>query len=122
MNNSFLYQIARAYTAQSDVDLRRCLFVFPSRRSSLFFQKYLGQCSSRPILSPDIVTIGDLFAMLSPYKRGDKILLMYILWENYSRICREKGREAESFDGFVSLGETVTADFSDVDKYEADAS
>ena len=122
MTNSFLYQIAKAYTAQSDVDLRRCLFVFPSRRSSLFFQKYLGQCSGKPILSPDLVTIGDLFAMLSPYKRGDKILLMYILWENYSRICREKGREAESFDSFVSLGETVTADFSDVDKYEADAS
>ena len=122
MTNSFLYQIARAYAAQSDVDLRRCLFVFPSRRSSLFFQKYLGQCSERPVLSPDIVTIGDLFAKLSPYRKGDKILLMYILWENYSRICSGKGREAESFDAFVSLGETVIADFNDVDKYEADAS
>ena len=114
MENSFLYQIAKAYTAQQDVELRRCLFVFPSRRSSLFFQKYLGQCSAAPVLSPDIITIGDLFARLSPYKRGDKILLMYILWQQY---CGLRGAEAESFDNFVSLGETLTADFSDVDKY-----
>ncbi|MBP5505047.1 MAG: PD-(D/E)XK nuclease family protein [Bacteroidales bacterium] len=121
MTNSFLYQIAKAYVAQDDVQLRRCLFVFPSRRSSLFFQKYLGQCSTAPLFSPDIVTIGDLFVRLSPYRRGDKIQLMYILWQKYYDICKGLGRAAESFDSFVSLGEAVMADFSDVDKYMADA-
>lgn len=120
MTNSFLYQIAKVYAAQSDVDLRQCLFVFPSRRSSLFFQKYLGQCSSRPVFSPDIVTIGDLFARLTPLKRGDKIELLYILWGRYADICKSRGREAEGFDDFVSLGETILADFNDVDKYMAD--
>ncbi len=122
MENSFLYQIAKAYMAQKDADLRRCLFVFPSRRSALFFQKYLGQCSSVPVLSPDIITIGDLFARLSPYGRGDKIELIYILWQMYARVCGGRGREFEGFDSFVSLGEAVIADFSDVDKYMADAS
>lgn len=122
MENSFLYQIARAYTSQREVDLRRCLFVFPSRRSSLFFQKYLGQCSSVPLLSPDIITIGDLFARLSPYRRGDKIQMMYKLWKSYADVCGARGREFEGFDSFVSLGEAVIADFSDVDKYMADAS
>ena len=121
MTNSFLYQIAKAYASQGDVALRKCLFVFPSRRSSLFFQKYLGQCSSKPLLSPDIVTIGDLFARLSPFKRGDKILLVYILWQKYSGICASLGRAAESFDSFVSLADAVLADFNDVDKYVADA-
>ena len=120
MTNSFLYQIAKVYAAQSDVDLRQCLFVFPSRRSSLFFQKYLGQCSSRPVFSPDIVTIGDLFARLTPLRRGDKIELLYILWGRYADICKARGREAEGFDDFVSLGETILADFNDVDKYMAD--
>ena len=123
MDNSFLYQIARAYAAQSDVDLRRCLFVFPSRRSSLFFQKYLGQCSERPVFSPDIVTIGDLFARLSDLRRGDKIELLYILWTCYASVCRAHGREkVEDFDEFVSLGETILADFNDVDKYMSDHS
>ena len=121
-DNSFLYQIAKAYTHQDDVPLRRCLFVFPSRRSSLFFQKYLGQCNDVPVLSPDIITIGDLFARLSPYGRGDKIQLMYILWQAYAKVCEAHGREWEGFDSFVSLGEAVIADFSDVDKYMADAS
>lgn len=120
MENSFLYQIAKVYTEQKDIDLRKCLFVFPSRRSALFFQKYLGQCSDRPLFSPDIITIGDLFARLSPYGRGDKIQLMYILWQMYVDVCR--GRAFEDFDSFVSLGEAVIADFSDVDKYMADAS
>lgn len=120
MKNSFLYQIAKVYSAQNEVDLRRCLFVFPSRRSSLFFQKYMGQCSSKPLFSPDIITIGDLFARLSDLRRGDKIELLYILWTQYSAICRDRGRESEGFDEFVSLGETVLADFNDVDKYLAD--
>ena len=122
MKNSFLYQIAKAYSAQDEVELRRCLFVFPSRRSSLFFQKYLGQCSEKPLFSPDIITIGDLFARLSDLRRGDKIELLYILWTQYSAICRERGRESEGFDEFVSLGETILADFNDVDKYMADHS
>jgi len=118
MENSFLYQIAKAYVEQKDIDLRKCLFVFPSRRSSLFFQKYLGRCSDAPLFSPDIITIGDLFARLSPYRRGDKIQLMYILWQKYSEL---RGAGAEGFDYFVSLGETIMADFNDVDKYMVDA-
>ena len=120
MENSFLYQRAKAYAAQGDVPLRRCLFVFPSRRSSLFFQKYLGQCSGKPILSPDMLTISDLFARLSPFKRGDKIQLLYILWQQYCEVGARHGRPTESFDDFVSLGETLAADFNDIDKYLAD--
>ena len=120
MTNSFLYQIAKAYSSQSDVSLRRCLFMFPSRRSSLFFQKYLGQCSRQPVLSPDMVTIGDLFAMLSPYKKGNKIELLYILWQQYGKVCERHHRSCEGFDEFVSLGETVIADFNDANKYLAD--
>jgi len=122
MTNSFLYQVAKAYALQTDVPLRRCLFVFPSRRSSLFFQKYLGQCSDVPLLSPDLVTISDLFAMLSPYRRGDKIELIYILWQKYCEVSAKHGRKCETFDEFVSLGETLMGDFNDIDKYRADHS
>ena len=122
MTNSFLYQIAKAYTSQGDVPLGECLFVFPSRRSSLFFQKYLGQCSARPLFSPGITTIGDLFARLSTLRRGDKIELLYILWQKYSEASARHGRKSESFDEFVTLGETLSGDFNDIDKYLADAS
>lgn len=122
MTNSFLYQIAKAYTSQSDVPLGKCLFVFPSRRSSLFFQKYLGQCSSKPVFSPGITTIGDLFERLSPLRRGDKIELLYILWNKYSEASARLGRASESFDDFVTLGETLAGDFNDIDKYLAEAS
>ena len=120
MTNSFLYQIAKAYTGQRDVPLRRCLFVFPSRRSALFFQKYLGQCSERPLLSPDLITISDLFAKLSPLKRADKIELLYVLWQQYAKVCSRHDRPCEDFDDFVPLAETLAGDFNDIDKYMAD--
>lgn len=122
MTNSFLYQIAKAYTSQSDVPLRECLFVFPSRRSSLFFSRYLGQCSAGPVFSPGVTTIGDLFERLSPLRRGDKIELLYILWQKYCEVSARCGRRSESFDDFVTLGETICSDFNDIDKYLAEAS
>ena len=92
--------------------------MFPSRRSALYFQKYLGQCSAVPVFSPDIVTIGDLMGKLSPWRTTDKIELIYILYQHYCRVAKANGmKEVESFDTFVNWGETLIADFNDVDKY-----
>ncbi len=118
----FLKQIAKAYLENYQGDLRECLFVFPSRRSSLFFQKYLGQCSGRPMFAPGITTIGELVSTLSPYRKGDRIELLYILYQTYSRVFDEAGEQHAGFDDFVGWGEALLADFNDVDKYLVDAS
>ena len=118
----FLKQIAKAYLENYQGDLRECLFVFPSRRSSLFFQKYLGQCNGRPMFAPGITTIGELVSTLSPYRKGDRIELLYILYQKYSQVFDEAGEPHAGFDDFVGWGEALLADFNDVDKYLVDAS
>ena len=121
MENGFLYQIAKRYASDYDGDLRKVCFVFPSRRSSLFFRKYLGKCSSRPIFSPELLTIGDLFDLLSPYSRADKIELIAILYGRYRDLAAARGLVCDSFDEFVYKADTLLSDFDDIDKYMVDA-
>lgn len=99
-------------------ELRGYCFVFPNRRSSLFFRRYLGETAERPIFSPAITNINDLFADLSGLHSLDRITLLYRLYT----VCREKidGFD-ESFDDFIYRGEVMLGDFDDIDKYMADA-
>ena len=121
MVNAFLYQIAKHYVSEYDGDLKDVCFVFPSRRSSLFFRKYLGLCSSGPLFSPELLTISDLFDRLSPYSRADKIELVSILYKHYVELGAAAGLICDSFDEFVYKADTLLSDFNDVDQYEVDA-
>ena len=121
MVNAFLYQIAKHYVSEYDGDLKDVCFVFPSRRSSLFFRKYLGLCSSGPLFSPELLTISDLFDRLSTYARADKIELVSILYKHYLELGAAAGLICDSFDEFVYKADTLLSDFNDVDQYEVDA-
>ena len=121
MVNAFLYQIAKHYVSEYDGDLKDVCFVFPSRRSSLFFRKYLGLCSSGPLFSPELLTISDLFDRLSTYARADKIELVAILYKHYTELGEAAGLVCDSFDEFVYKADTLLSDFNDVDQYNVDA-
>ena len=121
MVNAFLYQIAKHYVSDYDGDLGKVCFVFPSRRSSLYFRKWLGLCSSAPIFSPELLTISDLFDKLSPYKRADKIELVSILYKHYLELGAGSGLVCDSFDEFVYKADTLLSDFNDIDQYLVDA-
>ena len=121
MVNAFLYQIAKHYVSDYDGDLKDVCFVFPSRRSSLFFRKYLGLCSPGPLFSPELLTISDLFDLLSPYKRADKIELVSILYKHYLELGAGCGLVCDSFDEFVYKADTLLSDFNDIDQYMVNA-
>ena len=117
MKTGFLYRVAEKYLNEYGDRLREVCFVFPSVRSSLFFQKYIGQISGKALFAPTVTTIDNLFASLSPYRKGDRIELLHILYLNYKRLSHS---ELE-FDDFLNLGEVLLSDFSDIDKYPVDA-
>ena len=121
MVNAFLYQLAKHYVSDYDGDLKDVCFVFPSRRSSLFFRKALGLCSDGPLSSPELLTISDLFDRLSPYKRADKIELVSILYRHYLAIGAGAGLVCDSFGEFVYKADTLLSDFNDIDQYMVDA-
>ena len=124
--NPFLRQVAQHYLAQSEQSsstelpsLDELCFVFPNRRSLLFFQNYLKQMAVRPILAPQMLTINDFLYKIAGALPTDRVSLLLRLYDCY----KDLNPQAESLDDFIFWGDTLLGDFSDVDKYlcEADA-
>lgn len=113
----FLQQIAYLFYQQYGAEVSRLAFVFPNRRTGLFFQKYLSEVADKPLFSPTILTINDLFVQLSGKQTADRINMLFMLYDIY---VRHSG-STETFDEFLYWGEMLLNDFDDVDKYMADA-
>ena len=45
----FLYQVASLFYSEYGAEVSRLAFVFPNRRTGLFFQKYLSEVSEKPL-------------------------------------------------------------------------
>ena len=113
--------------------MKEYTFIFPNRRSSLFFRKYLGeihkgQCG-KPMFAPGIRTISEVFADLSDKELLPKIPLMIRLWKAWSEEQKkaqmasgipEDEVKLESPDDFFLWGHIILSDFSDVDQYMVD--
>lgn len=114
----FLYQVAEAFYKNEPKELSQIAFVFPNRRSGLFFKHYLHELAvDAPSFSPTILTINTLFTELSGLQQVDKTELLFHIYEEY---CALKGK-VEAFDQFIFWGEMLAGDFDDVDKYMVDA-
>ena len=113
----FLYQVASLFYEKWGAEVSRLAFVFPNRRTGLFFQKYLSEVAETKIFSPTILTINDLFIQLSGKQSADRISMLFTLYDIY---IRQSG-STETFDEFLYWGEMLLNDFDDIDKYMANA-
>ncbi|HIZ87030.1 MAG TPA: PD-(D/E)XK nuclease family protein [Candidatus Coprenecus pullistercoris] len=118
MRKEFLRSVAELFYSVSGGELRNYTFVFPNRRSALFFRRYLGECAGRPVFAPRLTNINDLFTSLSGLRPLDRITLLYRLYTVHKD--RLKGFK-ESLDDFIYRGEVILNDFDDIDKYLVDA-
>ncbi|MCK5028268.1 MAG: PD-(D/E)XK nuclease family protein [Bacteroidales bacterium] len=110
---SFLKHIAHdLYTRYSDKISDLCI-VFPNRRASLYFKKYLSELSDKPMWSPETTTINELMQEISGLTIADNIKLLFELYRIYKQIKKSE----ESFDDFYFWGEMMLNDFDDIDKY-----
>lgn len=113
----FLYNVANAHYKAYGSNISRFTFVFPNRRAGVFFQHYLSQIAKKPIFSPQILTVADLFQNLTTYQKADRIEMLFMLYDIYIKISKS----TETFDEFMYWGEMLLNDFDDVDKYLVDA-
>ena len=115
----FLKQVAAHYLA---TDIQNTCFVFPNRRSAVFFRKYLGDVlretgADRPMHAPMSWTINDFFCRVYGGEVSERIRLLLELYESYRAVYPK----AEPLDEFIFWGEVILADFDDVDKFLVDA-
>ena len=108
----FLQQVAQLFYQEKGTNIEQTLFVFPSRRASVFFQQYLLEIAEETFFAPACYTISDFFRLLTPeYESEDKLGLLFRLYRNYKCITGSN----ESFDSFMSFGEIILKDFNDIE-------
>ncbi len=116
--NPFLRQVAARY--YGDGRMEGCCFIFPNRRSMLFFRKYLTEevrsGGGVPTFMPQMMTENDFFCKVSGMQGSDRITLLIELYECYKTL----NPKAESLDEFIFWGDVLLGDFNDVDKYLVD--
>lgn len=116
----FLKQVADHYYNIGEAD--KCCFIFPNRRSLVFFTRHLCQAVkdsdvlSRPIVAPEMLTINDFFHKVGGMHSVERVRLLIELYDCY----RECNPKAESLDEFIFWGDVILSDFNDVDKYLVD--
>ena len=115
----FLKQVAAHYLA---TDIQGTCFLFPNRRSAVFFRKYLGDLlreggAEGPLHAPKSLTINDFFYQVYGGEVTDRIRLLLELYESYKVVYPK----AEPLDEFLFWGEVILQDFDDVDKFLVDA-
>ena len=112
-------QVARHYYRGGDIQ-DKC-FIFPNRRSMVFFRKYLSdlvrQEGRSPLRMPPTYTVNDFFCHLYGAEVTDRLRLLTRLYSLYVTLYPK----AEPLDRFIFWGDVMLGDFDDVDKYLVDA-
>jgi hypothetical protein len=110
---SFLKHIATDLYSRYKDDISKLCIVFPNRRASLYFKKYLSELTDKPIWAPATTTINELMQQISGLTTADNIKLLFELYRIYKQVKKSE----ESFDDFYFWGEMMLNDFDDIDKY-----
>lgn len=128
----FLRQIAVYYDKAYHDRLTDFTFVFPNRRSTLFFQKYLREAQgmrlhdfSTPFLAPPTVTFDDLIARWTTTVEASRTELLIHLYAAYLEVTKSMSmapEDAMDLSAFSFWGEVILDDFNEIDLSMADAS
>lgn len=114
----FLHHVAKTFAGLGVRNLKDYCFIFPNRRSGVFFEKELIGLTDEPYILPKITTITDFLSEVTNMVECGRIELLFDLYEEYVKLA---GENAEPFDQFVYWGDIILNDFNDVDLYLVDA-
>ena len=117
MPQGFLQQTAQYLWQTYGTGLQDFCLVFPNKRASLFFNKWLSQCTEKPIWSPEYRSIDSLMSDLAELRITDRLQAAATLYRTF----RDLTGSSKDFDNFYHLGELILNDFNEIDKQMAPA-
>lgn len=120
----FLKTVANTYLEHEPEYIADYTFVFPNRRSSLFFAKHIKTIAAgKAMIMPEITTISDFISEFSGIEEASSIELLFLLYKEYKKLRMAEGAEdgSYSFDKFLFIGTIIIQDFNDIDLFNADA-
>ncbi|WP_236979174.1 PD-(D/E)XK nuclease family protein [Membranihabitans maritimus] len=108
---SFLEKTATHIWNVYNRDIDQQLFLFPTRRSMLFFNRELVKKAGKPIWIPDGYTLDEWIGTASGLLSMDELTLIELLYQSALETKFTRG----SFENFYPLGKVILDDFEDVD-------
>lgn len=102
------------------IDWRSLTLLFPSKRPAAYLKQELSKQISGPIPSPQCLAIADFITEYSKLTPVDTMTLVFELYEIYLSLLDSEKKPLDLLT-FYPLGETLIADYGDIDKDLVDA-
>ena len=113
---TFLAEVARKIYAEHQHDLDHVTVVFNNRRSGLFLRRQFSNMDKQPFFLPKIIGIDELIANLGNLNIVPNEFLLFELFDIHRQLGGED-RKYNTFEDFISFGDMMLADFSEIDLY-----
>lgn len=124
---TFLSEVAKRLMADHPNDLSNTTVIFNNRRSGLFLRKQLASLLDNSFFLPQIIGMDDFVSELGDQVIVPNELLLFELFDIHKRITTSPDlieprlNRFESFEEFISFGDIMISDFSEIDLYMVDA-
>lgn len=119
---NFIQQIANKIHSD-ELELQHLTIILPSERAKKYLTSELFKVYKKPIMAPNITTMDKWVKSFSPEAVIDKTRALVLLFQLYTE-CKEhflNEDKVASFDEFLKWGNTLLADFNEIDRYLLDA-
>lgn len=117
--DTFLRQIARRIVTDHPKNTDRVLVVFNNNRSKRFFTKQFDSLGKATFL-PKVMTIDELITELGGLEIVANEFLLFELYKIHEELGGTE-RKYQTFEEFISFGDLMMGDFSEIDQYMVDA-
>lgn len=113
----FLKQVAKVYFENEREEMIDYCFVFPNKRSGVFFRHFLEEeAKGMTFIFPEISTIAEMVSSFSSLVEAPRLEQLFILYNEYKALSKD----IADFDQFLFWGDMLLSDFNDVDRYLVD--
>ena len=111
--HSFLQEVAQSVCSENR-DIDSYIFVLPSKRAGNFLKSALAREMGKTIFAPQVLSVEEFIQLIAGQESTTRINLLFTLYEAYLQVIPE---EPESYESFVTWGNTLLQDIMEIDRY-----
>ena len=111
---SYLQEVITDVLENYPDKIERLVFVTTGKRPALFLKKHFAEQVKQATIAPEFIGIADLFTRISGVQSISNLPLLFEFYDCYTKTCKDT---PDSFEEFLSWGQTALKDFSEIDQY-----
>ncbi|MFC2443328.1 MAG: PD-(D/E)XK nuclease family protein, partial [Capnocytophaga ochracea] len=111
---SYLQEVITDVLENYPDKIERLVFVTTGKRPALFLKKHFAEQVKQATIAPEFIGIADLFTRISGVQPISNLPLLFEFYDCYVKTCKTT---PDSFEEFLSWGQTALKDFSEIDQY-----